>query len=86
MQDTKQNIKLTFEAFGVEPHSSCIYDKVTVFDGQEGNNTMMGTFCGDDIPPTLFSSSAQMVVKFTSDYSMSYKGFNATFEFTSTLG
>lgn len=86
MQDLKQFIKLTFEAFQVEYHSSCAYDQLTVFDGTEGNNTMLGKFCGFDIPPPLFSSSAQMVVKFTSDSSMAYKGFNATFEFTNTLG
>ena len=64
----------------------CHFDKLTVYDGLSENNTMLGTFCGDNIPPPLFSSGAQMVVKLTSDYSMTYKGFNATIEFTNTLG
>lgn len=84
--ETKQYIKLTFEAFQLEYDSSCSFDKLTVYDGIKENNTMLGTFCGKDIPPPLFSSSAQIVVKFTSDNSMVYKGFNATIEFTNTLG
>lgn len=82
----RQYIKLTFEAFQLEYDSSCYFDKLTVYDGLSENNTMLGTFCGDNIPPPLLSSGAQMVVKLTSDYSMTYKGFNATIEFTNTLG
>ena len=82
----RQYIKLTFEEFQLEHGSSCHFDKLTVYDGLSENNTMLGTFCGDNIPPALFSSGAQMVVKLTSDYSMTYKGFNATIEFTNTLG
>ncbi|KAL9985410.1 hypothetical protein ACROYT_G007815 [Oculina patagonica] len=85
LKNVKPFIKLTFEAFQLEYHSSCAYDRLTIFDGAEGNHTMMGKFCGSDIPPPLFSSSDQMVVMFTSDFSMAYKGFNATFEFTNTL-
>ena len=86
MKDTMQFIKLTFEAFQLEYGSSCAYDQLTVFDGEEGNKTMLGRFCGVDIPPPLFSSSDQMVIKFTSDSSMAQRGFNATFEFTNVLG
>ena len=82
----KQYIKLTFEAFHLEYQSSCTYDMLSVYDGLSENNTMLGTFCGASIPPPLFSSGAQMVVKFTSDFSMTYEGFNATIEFTNTLG
>lgn len=82
----RQYIKLTFEEFQLEHGSSCHFDKLTVYDGLSENNTMLGTFCGDNIPPPLFSSGAQMVVKLTSDFSMTYKGFNATIEFTNMLG
>jgi len=81
-----QYIKLTFVEFHLEYEPSCFFDKLTVYDSLNENNTMLGTFCGDNIPPPLFSSGEKMVVKFTSDYSMTFKGFNATIEFTNTLG
>ena len=82
----KKFIKLTFEAFNLEFHSSCVYDSLVIYDGEEGNKTLLGSFCGDDLPSPLYASKGQMVIKFTSDETMVARGFNATFNFTSLLG
>ena len=82
----KPFIKLEFKYFKVERDSRCSYDKVLVYDGWESNNTLMGSFCGYNTPPTIHATSGKMLVKFTSDDIVTETGFTATFEFTSLLG
>lgn len=84
--EKKKFIKLAFVDFSVEYHASCGYDNVSVFDGDKESSSLMGSFCGDNLPSPVYASEGQMVVKFTSDESMVVRGFNATFDFTSALG
>ena len=79
-------IKLTFLDFNFEFHSSCMYDRLEIYDGEEKNNTLLGSFCGDNLPSPVYASKGQMVVKFVSDEAMTAKGFNITSTFTSLLG
>ena len=52
----------------------------------EGQKTLLGSFCGNELPSSVYASKGQMVVKFTSDVTIVLSGFNATFDFTSVLG
>ena len=55
-----QNVKLEFETFELEQHSRCRYDKVEVIDG---NNGVLGPFCGDEIPNVIVSTGSSLLVK-----------------------
>ncbi|XP_044172934.1 tolloid-like protein 1 [Acropora millepora] len=81
----KPFITLEFKNFNVEMHPRCTYDKVLVYDGWESNRTLIRSFCGRNTPPPFRVTSGKMLVKFTSDYTETATGFNATFEFTSSL-
>lgn len=70
----------------MEYHASCGFDSVKVYDNAGSNKTLLGSFCGFDIPPPLQSTTSKMTVIFTSDYVMQFVGFNVTVEFTNTKG
>lgn len=70
----------------MEYHTSCGFDSVKVYDNAGSNKTLLGSFCGFDIPPPLQSTTSKMTVVFTSDYVMQFEGFNVTVEFTNTKG
>ncbi|XP_063411746.1 neuropilin-2-like [Mytilus trossulus] len=73
---TKQPITVTFDDFEVEEHSDCTLDYVSVKDG---DNTLLGKFCGYKIPPPLLALSGVVIFKFHSDYSVREKGFLAVY-------
>lgn len=80
-------IKLTFVDFKLEVHSTCLYDSVVIYDGDEGSNSsMLGKFCGEILPSPVYASKGKMTVTFISDETVPDSGFNATFEFSSDLG
>ena len=77
-------IKLTFEAFDLEPQygSRCIWDWVEVSHGSFSEK-----YCGTSIPGP-FVSESPITVKIRTDYSRTYSGFRATWttETTTTTG
>ncbi|CAI2357829.1 unnamed protein product [Caenorhabditis sp. 36 PRJEB53466] len=77
-------LMLTFSSFQVEEHSQCKYDAVSVFDGGDGSSQLAGVFCGLAPPPLLLSSSNELYLTFTSDASVSRRGFQA--HYTSVCG
>lgn len=79
-------IKLTFLDLKLEVSSSCSYDKLEIYNGEEVRNNLLNSFCGDILPPPVYASKGQMVVKFVSDATFTAKGFSATFNFTSLSG
>jgi hypothetical protein len=68
-------IKLTFNNFEVENEAGCSYDKVDVYD----DLLLMALLCGPSTPPPLTSTTNRMRVKFTTDYTIEYQGFWATY-------
>ena len=82
----KKFIELTFQDFNLEFHSSCTYDTLKIYNGEERKDTLLGSFCGDNIPSPVYASKGQMVVKFVSDGTMTARGFNITTTFTSLSG
>ncbi|MGH0150723.1 UNVERIFIED_CONTAM: hypothetical protein FKN15_032572 [Acipenser sinensis] len=75
------NVNLTFSNFILEGPSGtiCRYDYVKVFDGDNENFPLVGTFCGTTVPASFASSNNFLTVKFVSDSSVSFSGFNATY-------
>ena len=59
------------------------WDSLTIYDGDSSTSPMMGKYCGDSIPPSLVSSSNEILIHFEADY---YNGNNYGFkmEYTQT--
>ncbi|CAD6185221.1 unnamed protein product [Caenorhabditis auriculariae] len=77
-------LMLTFSTFLVEEHSQCKYDAVSIYDGGDETSALAGVFCGLTPPPVLLSSSNELFLAFSSDASVSRKGFQA--QYTSVCG
>ncbi|KAG8569528.1 hypothetical protein GDO81_014448 [Engystomops pustulosus] len=74
-------IQIQFQNFSLESEKGCTFDYVEVHDSAGmGIASLMGRFCGSDIPPTLTSSGAQMTVLFVADEEISDIGFFATYK------
>ncbi|XP_041670250.1 cubilin [Cheilinus undulatus] len=72
-------VNLTFTSFELESSSTCYYDYVKVYDGDNVNFPLVGTFCGNTIPSTFVSSGNFLTVHFFTDSSIQRRGFNATY-------
>ncbi|XP_069007315.1 cubilin [Embiotoca jacksoni] len=71
-------IKLTFSSFNLEPHSTCGWDSVTIFNGASPGSPVIGHYCGTTSPGTIQSGSNKLAVVFLADHSVSKTGFIAS--------
>lgn len=76
-------IQLTWVTFHLEYSVNCAYDSITVYDNNTGPGLggLMGKFCGNTPPETMFSSSNLMTIVFESDTSISMDGFLGAYSF-----
>uniref|UniRef100_A0A3Q3MXM2 Cubilin n=1 Tax=Mastacembelus armatus TaxID=205130 RepID=A0A3Q3MXM2_9TELE len=81
---TNRVIALKFNTFHLEASSSCRFDYVAVYDGQDTLAPLLGQFCGTVLPPNLRSSTNQLFIVFRTDASVNGIGWRATY--TETLG
>ena len=51
------------------------YDSLTIHDGDATSNSILGTYCGNTIPPNHISSGNEVLVHFDTDGSVTYTGF-----------
>ncbi|XP_059183305.1 cubilin [Centropristis striata] len=72
-------INLTFTSFELESSSTCRYDYVKVYDGDNINFPLVGAYCGNFIPSYFVSSGNFLTVHFVTDNSVHRRGFNATY-------
>ncbi|XP_061178089.1 cubilin-like [Saccostrea echinata] len=71
-------VRLTFNAFSIESNANCQYDYVELYDNYTASsNSLLGRYCGSDMPPSITSSSNFLTVVFASDESLAYEGFSA---------
>ncbi|XP_019631251.1 PREDICTED: LOW QUALITY PROTEIN: uncharacterized protein LOC109475159 [Branchiostoma belcheri] len=79
--DPGYHVSLNFDPnFFVEAHSNCIYDYVLIRDGDDENDPVLGasnSYCANNVPEPVQSTSNVMFVKFCSDFSSSGMGFSA---------
>ena len=84
-----QSIRLEFINFELESaHDSkgCIYDNVTVYDVNNMENNVVGTFCGDLLPDAVGAVGEQLLIEFQSDRQLTYAGFRTRFVLRNTTG
>ncbi|CAG9862752.1 unnamed protein product [Phyllotreta striolata] len=74
------NIRLSFAAFDVEEERGCGYDYVEVFDGLDSSERSFGKLCGSEIPSVIISSQGGLLVQFSTDESITRKGFDIIYE------
>ncbi|KAM4534255.1 cubilin [Odontesthes bonariensis] len=72
-------INLTFSSFELESSSNCRFDYIKVYDGDNMNFPLVGTFCGLSIPSYFVSSGNFLTIQFVTDSSVQRRGFNATY-------
>ncbi|XP_035201856.1 membrane frizzled-related protein isoform X1 [Oxyura jamaicensis] len=74
-------VDLRFHNFSLEPHEDCSFDFVEVHDSAgTGAASLMGRFCGHQLPPALTSSRHVMTVLFVADEGVADDGFFATYQ------
>eukprot|EP00076_Gallus_gallus_P007495 XP_003642649.2 membrane frizzled-related protein [Gallus gallus] len=74
-------IDLHFHNFSLESHEDCSFDFVEVHDSAgTGTASLMGRFCGHQLPPALTSSRHVMTVLFVADKGVADTGFFATYQ------
>lgn len=75
-------VRLQWLSFALEPQPpSCRYDSVSVYDNSTVPNTggLVGTYCGQVLPPTITTTGDTLTVIFRSDSSVAAEGFSASY-------
>ncbi|XP_072241437.1 ovochymase-2 [Leuresthes tenuis] len=76
-------VKLDFADFDLEESEGCFYDSLTVL-GDVEETEEIALLCGGSVPPPVLSYSSLMVLQFTSDSSVTQRGFRAALTFIRT--
>ncbi|KAJ6666688.1 hypothetical protein lerEdw1_020412 [Lerista edwardsae] len=75
-------VALKFNNFHLEASSSCSRDYVAVYDGPNTAAPLLGQFCGEVLPPTLKSSTNNLLLVFKTDGFGAAGGWKASFRET----
>ncbi|XP_053742805.1 ovochymase-2 [Synchiropus splendidus] len=75
-------VKLEFVDFDLEESSSCSYDSLTVLADVEAAEEI-AVLCGRSLPPDVLSHQDVMVLLFSSDSSVSHRGFRGLISYIS---
>ncbi len=73
-------VTIRFDEFDIETNelgdpSLCIYDFVTVFDGEDTNATEVGAYCGTENPPEFTSTGDAVTIQLFADGGTEKRGF-----------
>ncbi|XP_067046523.1 tolloid-like protein 1 isoform X2 [Acropora muricata] len=71
-------LRLTFNYFTLESSPCSTRDYLEVRDGSSSTSASKGTYCGSNAP-SITSSGRYLWIRFRSDFSLSYKGFDARY-------
>ncbi|TRY89102.1 hypothetical protein DNTS_004573 [Danionella cerebrum] len=82
--DVNMQIMLNFTDFELEGLNSCGFDSLEIRDGGYETSPLIGLFCGTTAPPIIVSHSNRLWLKFTSDHSLTHRGFKAHWDGTLT--
>ncbi|CAH1121617.1 unnamed protein product [Ceutorhynchus assimilis] len=74
-----QSISIVFKEIDVEKDSSCSFDFISIYNGEDATYQELATFCHQLKPVTVTSSGNNMFVKFKTDYSYQGRGFKADY-------
>lgn len=76
-----QTIEFYFTFFDLESATAdgTVYDAVELYDGSDDTAPLLGRFSGASIPPVITSTGGTMFLKFYSDASINYAGWEGYF-------
>ncbi|KAJ7321800.1 hypothetical protein OS493_033651, partial [Desmophyllum pertusum] len=69
-------LELTFFTFSTQMNADYLY----VYDGDSTSSPLVGRFSGTSLPNPITSSSNKLHVRFTSDGSVTSRGFRASYQ------
>ncbi|XP_030297874.1 deleted in malignant brain tumors 1 protein-like isoform X5 [Sparus aurata] len=72
-------IRLRFSSVNIESCGNCGCDSVSVYDGSSTSSRLLGKVCGRNTA-TFYSTGSYLTVRFRTDSSASYSGFQAYYE------
>ncbi|XP_026222382.1 ovochymase-2 [Anabas testudineus] len=75
-------VKIDFVDMDLEESDTCLYDSLSVL-GDVEQTEELALLCGGSVPPAVLSYHNIMVLQFTSDASITHRGFRATLTFIS---
>ena len=75
-----KSIELKFDEMDIEKSPNCVKDRVTILNGKDGDALPLGSYCGNELPPTMQSSTEAITIKFISDSTVNNKGFNLQYK------
>ncbi|XP_022107899.1 cubilin-like isoform X2 [Acanthaster planci] len=81
--DPGRTVRLEFTDINLEPHPSCFFDYIQLYDGSVADpSSSLVTHCGrvDPLPNPVFSTSNTMYAVFHSDNSVNGTGFQASYQ------
>ncbi|XP_076455418.1 tolloid-like protein 2 [Babylonia areolata] len=73
------HVRLTFTDFNLEAERNCGYDYLEIRDGNQ-TSPVIGRYCNTSLPAPAVTSGSQMWIRFRSDWSVTRRGFRATFQ------
>ncbi|CAI8306142.1 MAG: Bacillolysin [Flavobacteriaceae bacterium] len=78
------SVTLNFTSFDLELPASdgTVYDAVEIFDGINTSSPSLGIFSGNNIPPSITSTTGSMLVRFYSDLEVNSQGWDAYYTST----
>ena len=74
-----ESVLLKFRGMSIERSDDCAKDRLTILNGRY-NPVMIGSYCGNQLPATVQSSTRTVTINFISDGSVSDKGFSLRYK------
>ncbi|KAG8573749.1 hypothetical protein GDO81_012532 [Engystomops pustulosus] len=78
-QPEGQVVMFKFDNLNISSSSECGSNYVEVRDGPSSESTLIGKYCGSNVPPVIYSSQRSLNVKFLTDASSDNHGFSASY-------
>ena len=64
----------------MEVSNNCEYDALEIYNGERRERTnQVAKLCGDGVPGPIVSAGSRLLLRFYSDFSVSFKGFKLEF-------
>ncbi|XP_078037937.1 cubilin [Augochlora pura] len=74
-----ERVQITWSKFDLENSNNCRFDFIEIYDGPTNESPLMGRYCGTTLPPSLKSTSNELLLVFRSDFTVQGEGFTLSY-------
>ncbi|XP_033326417.2 cubilin [Megalopta genalis] len=74
-----ERVRITWTKFGLEYSNTCKFDYLEIYDGPSNESPLLGRYCGQTLPPSLKSTSNEVLLVFKSDFTVQSEGFTLSY-------